>query len=131
MLYSTQSRYTNCFLHTTICSFCLSFAHSHQPSHTDTSFWKQCCHCQQRCTLSCMSKFFGFSRLQTICKTSVRHKKHARFDTCVWVFCIFYTASRDRFLVSRFSNHLTVKSLIIHERKKFSLVMKDKIIVRE
>ncbi len=47
------------------------------------------------------------------------------------LFRIFYAASRDRFLVSRFSNHLTVEAIIMHEVKGFSRAIRDKIIVRE
>ncbi len=47
------------------------------------------------------------------------------------LFRIFYAASRDRFLVSRISNHLVVEAVIMHAAKEFSHAIRDKIIVRE
>ncbi len=47
------------------------------------------------------------------------------------LFRIFYAISRDRFLVSRISNHLAIEAVIMHETKGFSHVISDKIIVRE
>ncbi len=44
---------------------------------------------------------------------------------------IFYAASRDRFLVSRFLNRLAIESVIMHETKGLSRAIRDKIIVRE
>ncbi len=47
------------------------------------------------------------------------------------LFCIFYAASRDRFLMSHILNRLAVETVIMLETKGFSLAIKDKIIVRE
>ncbi len=61
-----------------------------------------------------------------------RDMKNMQDTTRVYgLFCILYAASRDRFLVSRFSNCLVVKAVIMHETTGFSHVVKDKIIVRE
>ncbi len=49
---------------------------------------------------------------------------------CVLVlFHMFYAASRDRFLVSRVSNHLAVEAVIMHKIKGFSGAIGDKVIV--
>ncbi len=47
------------------------------------------------------------------------------------LFCIFYAPSRDRFLMSRVSNRRMIETVIMHETKGFSHVIRDKIIVRE
>ncbi len=44
-----------------------------------------------------------------------------------WLFRIFYSASRDRFLVSHVLNHLAVEVIIMHEAKGFSHAIRDKI----
>ncbi len=45
--------------------FFFASAHSHQPSHIDTLFRKQCCHCHRRRTLLLKDKFFGWARHST------------------------------------------------------------------
>ncbi len=80
--------------------------------------------------MSCFILFF-VSQLQTICETSVRCEKHARATRVYWLFCIFYAASRDRFLVSCTSNHLVLEAVIMHETKGFSRKIGNKIIVRK
>ncbi len=47
------------------------------------------------------------------------------------LFCIFYAASQDRFLMSHVSNHLTVEAVIMLETNGFSRAIRDKIIIRE
>ncbi len=47
------------------------------------------------------------------------------------LFRIFYAASRDKFLVSRISNCLAVEAVIMHETKRFSHAIRDKISVQE
>ncbi len=66
-----------------------------------------------------------------ICETPMRCEKHAKRNMCERVISYFYAASRDRFLVSHVSNHLTVEAVIIHEIKGFSRAIRDKIIVQE
>ncbi len=62
----------------------------------------------------------------------VQDEKNMQYAKRVYrLFRIFYAASRDRFLNSRISNHVTVEAVIIHETKGFSHAIRDKIIVRE
>ncbi len=62
----------------------------------------------------------------------IRETRETRETRCVYgLFRIFYAASRDKFLVSRVSNHLAVEAIIIHETKGFSRAIMDKIIVEE
>ncbi len=72
-----------------------------------------------------LDSWLAKSRLQMICKTFMRR------DTFVWYISYFYAASRDRFLVSRISNCLSVEAVIMDETKGFSRVIRDKIIERE
>ncbi len=97
------------------------------------------------CTLKVQSPSYPFSiprkcyTFLVILKPSYRRftrrprdEKNMRDAKRVYrLFCIFYAASRDDFLVSRISNRLVVEAVIMHETKKFSHTIKDKIIVWE
>ncbi len=70
----------------------------------------------------------NLSRLQTICKTSVRCEKHVDTTPVYGLFRIFYADSLNRFLMSHVLNRLAVEAVIMHETKWFSRAIRDKII---
>ncbi len=71
-----------------------------------------------------------YSRLQTICKTSVRYEKHARRDTCVQEICIFMLLHEKDFSSLTYQTISWQKRLIMYETKGFSHAIGDKRIVR-
>ncbi len=75
--------------------------------------------------LELLSFLHLLSRLQTICKKSVKHEKHARCDICVWIIsrCLFWFMRQ----ISHISNHLAVEAVIMHKKKGFSRTIRDKI----
>ncbi len=77
--------------------------------------------------LCLMHNYCFYSWLQMIHEMSVRHKKHARHDTCVRVILYFFATSWDRFLVSRIWNCLVVEAVIMYQTKEFSRAIRDKI----
>ncbi len=94
-----------------------------------TKFWEKC------------NKIFCKFVLQIAPFPKAIYRKFARrpWDTknmqdttrVYGLFCIFYAASRDRFLVSSVSNRRVVEAVIMHETKGFSHAIRDKTIVQE
>ncbi len=89
-----------CGLHKNVCDMC-----------TQTVNWQEC-------------------RLQIICETSMRCKKHARCNKCVRVISYFLCCFTRQ--ISRVSHlSLMVEAVIVHETKGFSCAIRDKIMVQK